>query len=619
VNRLARNLACALLGCASLLPWTSQAQSLDNYVVGKLAQYTQTGTAQLTANTGAPYQFNAVASLQGTLTTPASQIDQLAYVTADSSYEVLQNFTTQAAMDLVFPSGTYTFILFGQAPVNLTLTGDLYPPAPEIVEGTWNGSGALLVDPNNSYDIDFNAFPGFSTAGVAGQARFTVQSAVGAAVVDQSWVSLNSPVPAGVTIPGGTLTPGSYYTALLVYTTDTVVDETSVPGALLIASYSTTVAFSILAQAPAAIAPAATSQPSSQTIASGGTVVLSFAATGSPVPELQWFLNGAPVQSANGPTLVIFGATAADAGSYTCTATNASGSVTSAAAVLNVVATPDPGRLINLSARAEVGTGGNIVFGGFAIGPLGTAGSQPVLVRASGPALVAFSVPGTLPDPQLQLFSSSGAVLDTNEGWAGDTAIAATAAAVGAFKWTAVASHDAALALPLASGTYTAQVAGQSGDTGDALVEVYDATPAGTYLPSMPRLVNLSARVDVGTGANVLFAGFVIGGSTSITVLIRASGPAIAAAPFDVPGTLPDPQLTLQNPNTQAVLATNNGWEGDSNISEVAAYVGAFAWGDPSSHDSALLITLPPGSYTAEAAGASGDSGVAIVEVYEVH
>ena len=132
-------------------------------------------------------------------------------------------------------------------------------------------------------------------------------------------------------------------------------------------------------------------------------------------------------------------------------------------------------------------------------------------------------------------------------------------------------------------------------------MEVYDATPAGTYTPSMPRLVNLSARVNVGAGSNALFAGFVIGGQTSLTVLIRASGPAIAAAPFNVPGTLPDPELKLQNPSPGAVIATNSAWGGgDPEITRAASSVGAFTWNVPSSPDSAILITLPPGNYTAE-------------------
>jgi hypothetical protein len=326
-----------------------------------------------------------------------------------------------------------------------------------------------------------------------------------------------------------------------------------------------------------------------------------------------------PVAGATDSTLLISDASTA-VGTYTCVATNAAGSATSNPATVSLVSTSDPGHLSNLSARAQVGTGGNIVFGGFAIGPLGGAGSLPVLIRGSGPAIAAapFNVPGTLPDPQLQLFNSADTVLATNNGWGGDAGIMATAASVGAFSWSVPTSHDAALDQTLAAGAYTAQIAGQNGDTGDALVEIYDASAPGSFTTGGTRLINLSARVNVGTGSNVLFAGFVIAGNSALTVLIRASGPAIAAAPFNVPGTLSDPQLTLQNPSTQAVLAQNISWGGDSEVTNTAASVGAFHWSVPASHDSALLITLPPGSYTAAAAGTSGDTGVAIVEVYEV-
>ena len=361
--------------------------------------------------------------------------------------------------------------------------------------------------------------------------------------------------------------------------------------------------------------------PASQSVASGSTVV--FAAP-SNAASFQWMLDGSPipdgggVSGSGGPELVIAGATAANAGTYTCVATNASGSATSSPATLTVFATADRGHLSNLSARAEVGTGGNIVFGGFEIGPLGAGGQLPVLIRGSGPALAAFSVPDVLADPQLQLFSSADAVLATNDGWAGVAQVSSTASAVGAFPWTSQTSHDAALVETLAAGNYTAQISGESGDTGNALVEIYDASPAGSFTAGATRLVNLSARVDVGTGANVLEAGFVIAGDSPLTVLIRASGPAIAAAPFNVPGTLNDPKLTLQDPASQAVLASNTGWGGDPEVASVAASVGAFAWSVPTSADSALLITLPPGNYTAAAAGAGGDTGVALVEIYEV-
>jgi hypothetical protein len=123
----------------------------------------------------------------------------------------------------------------------------------------------------------------------------------------------------------------------------------------------------------------------------------------------------------------------------------------------------------------------------------------------------------------------------------------------------------------------------------------------------------------VGTGSNVLIAGFIVGGTTSKTVLIRASGPAIAAAPYSVAGTLADPQLQLYGHGSPSpLLATNAGWSGNPQIAAEAAAVGAFPWTDPSSKDSALLITLPPGAYTAQVSGAGGDSGVALVEVYDV-
>ena len=413
--------------------------------------------------------------------------------------------------------------------------------------------------------------------------------------------SVAAPTPTPTPIPGAATSP------------DLAVSTISNAGASFSASFAPYSATVISLTGPTA-PPAATGQPASQTVAAGSTTVFSFTASGAPTPTFQWFLNGAAIPSATSSTLVIGGATAANAGSYTCTATNSLGSVTSVAAALNVVSTSDPGRLTNISCRATVGTGANILIAGFVVGGAGTAGTEQLLVRGSGPALVPFGVSGTLPDPQLKLFSGAGTQIASNDGWAGSTQIASTAAAVGAFAWSTPTSHDAALLESLA-GAYTAQISGESGDTGVALAEVYDATPAGTYTATTPRIVNISARVQVGTGGNILIAGFAIGGSTSKTVLIRASGPALV--PFGVTGTLPDPQLQL-HAGDGSVIATNAAWGGNAQIASEAASVGAFEWSSPSSNDSALLITLPPGAYTAQVAGASGDTGVALVEVYEV-
>ncbi len=327
----------------------------------------------------------------------------------------------------------------------------------------------------------------------------------------------------------------------------------------------------------------------------------------------QWFLDGVAISGATNSSLVITDASSSDNGSYTCIATDSTGSVASAPASLNVVASSDTGRLIDVSCRALVGTGANQLVLGLVVGGQGTVGSELELVRASGPALAPFDVPGLLPDPQIVLNGSAG-VVASNAGWGGSAPISAAAAELGAFPWSDPSSKDSALLLPLSPGAYTAVVSGASGDTGVALAEIYDATPPEARSPTAPRLINISSRAAVGTGGNVLIAGFVIGGSTSRTVLVRASGPALTQ--FGVPGVLPDPQLVLNGAG--GALSTNNGWAGDKSVAAIASQVGAFTWVDPTSGDSAILVTLPPGAYTAVASGASGDTGIALIEVYDV-
>lgn len=387
----------------------------------------------------------------------------------------------------------------------------------------------------------------------------------------------------------------------------------------------------VLAGPFASAPPVITIQPVSQAVTSGDTVAFRVAATGTGL-TYSWNISsvnvGVPAQlgvygfltGTTGPTLVITGTGPLNEGSFTCTVSNSAGSVTSGAATLSVSSTSDVGRLINVSCRAPVGTGENALIAGFAIGGVAASGPEPVLIRASGPALTQFGLNGVLPDPQLQLYSlaSSAVLLGSDSGWGGEPAILSAAATAGAFAWTDPSSLDSALVETLAAGPYTANISGASGDTGTALAEVYDETPAGTFTPSSAHLVNVSARAAVGTGGNELVAGFVIGGTTSKTVLIRGSGPALDQ--FGVTGTISDPELQLYSVGSggSVLLADNDDWAGDPEISAAAAAVGAFAWTNPASFDCALLITLPPGAYTANILGINGASGVALVEVYEV-
>lgn len=180
-------------------------------------------------------------------------------------------------------------------------------------------------------------------------------------------------------------------------------------------------------------------------------------------------------------------------------------------------------------------------------------------------------------------------------------------------------SLDAALDESLDAGPYTEVITGNSGDSGIALGEVFDATPAGGRGPTTPRLTNLSGRSQAGAGAQALIVGFVVGGSASESVLIRASGPALT--PFGVTAPLADPELQLYRSNpdgTSTLIMTNTGWNANPQITVAADSVGAFSWGAIPTADSALLVTLPPGAYTAEIIGAGSDTGTALAEIYEI-
>jgi uncharacterized repeat protein (TIGR03806 family) len=269
-------------------------------------------------------------------------------------------------------------------------------------------------------------------------------------------------------------------------------------------------------------------------------------------------------------------------------------------------------RMINLSARAQVGTGADALICGFVVSP---GSNKTVLVRAIGPALAAspFNLTGTLVDPVLTLYgpNSSTAIAATNDNW--NSADAPTFTTNGAFMLPS-GSADAAVVARLAPGAYTAQVTAPNNATGLALVEIYDADSDS----AAAHLVNLAVRAQVGIGASALIPGLVIGNGAPKTVLIRAVGPGLAAAPFNVSGTLAEPVVTLFA-GSQSV-ATNRAWNSSSDaaaIREAARNVGAFALAE-GSRDSALLVALPPGAYTLQVSGANNTNGVALVEVYEV-
>jgi len=261
-------------------------------------------------------------------------------------------------------------------------------------------------------------------------------------------------------------------------------------------------------------------------------------------------------------------------------------------------------RLVNIAARVPYGGVAGTPITGFV---LSGSGSKTMLIRAVGPTLTSFGVSGVLVDPRLTL-NNGVANIATNDNWLAGDAAAMTAA--GAFALLP-GSKDAALLTTLTASGNTAPVAAPDGASGVVLLEVYDASSATT-----PALINASARAYVGTGENVLIPGFVIGGSGTLRMLIRAVGPTLAN--FNVAGVLADPTITLYRDKT--VLATNDNWSSAANASAIASTataVGAFTL-SASSKDAAVLMTLTPGSYTAVVSGVGATTGTALVELYVV-
>ncbi len=270
----------------------------------------------------------------------------------------------------------------------------------------------------------------------------------------------------------------------------------------------------------------------------------------------------------------------------------------------------------NLSTRAQVGTGGDILITGFNIGP---GANKTVLIRATGPALAGFEVGGTLADPRLELYSGATRMAE-NDNWStpvgsATPVVAADFSAVGAFGLTA-GSRDAALKVTLAPGPYTAQVSGVGNGTGVALIEVYEVGALNA------RLTNISTRALVGTGDNILIPGLSVSpGSGTRRLLIRAAGPTLGT--LGVGGALADPTLTVLSGTT--VVASNNDWgtpvgagaATPATLQAAFTQAGAFQFAG-GSRDSAVLADIGPGNYTIQVSGVGNTSGVALVEVYDI-
>ena len=252
----------------------------------------------------------------------------------------------------------------------------------------------------------------------------------------------------------------------------------------------------------------------------------------------------------------------------------------------------------NISTRLPVETGENVLIGGFII-----TGSTPkkVIIRAIGPSLAARGVAGALADPLLELHKPDGSVT-SNDNWKEDQA------AVEATTIPPERDEEAAIVATLAPGAYTAILKGKGDTTGVGLVEVYDLDSSGAAI-----LANIATRGRVQTGDNVLIGGFILGGSSNLTlVAVRALGPSLSETGLS--DVLPDPTLDLRDASGERMIFNDN-WQDDA---DAAAQLTANSLAPTRPEEAAIFTTLPPGNYTAIVAGKGGGTGIGLVEVYNI-
>jgi hypothetical protein len=327
-------------------------------------------------------------------------------------------------------------------------------------------------------------------------------------------------------------------------------------------------------------------------------------AIASPTPTATPTATAAPTATATATASPIASATATASPTATASATASPSATATATPTANPTATPTatPTQALNLATRMRVDAGDSAGIGGFII-----SGNAPkhVVVRAIGPSLTkfGFSSAEVLSDPTLELHGPGSFGTVTNNNWKDSQQ-----AQIQADGLAPTNDLESAIDATLPPGSYTAVVRGRAGTppAGIALVEVYDLDPAAS------KLANLSTRAFVGTGSNVVIAGFILGNGTSNDrVVVRGLGPSLSA--FGVPNPLQDPTLELRDQNG-SLLRSNNDWQDDP---VQAAQIAAAGLAPSNTKESAIAATLPPGLYTAILAGLNNGTGVGLVEVYD--
>jgi uncharacterized delta-60 repeat protein len=264
--------------------------------------------------------------------------------------------------------------------------------------------------------------------------------------------------------------------------------------------------------------------------------------------------------------------------------------------------TATPGSLGNISTRVRVLSGDNALIGGMIV--TGTS-SKKVIIRAIGPSLTDFGIPGALQDPTLELYQGDTLVA-SNDNWRISTQQAEIQNSGLAPSKDA---ESAIIATLMPNQNYTAIVREKNGTTGVGVVEAFDLEPG-----TASKLGNISTRGFVDVDDNVMIAGLIVSPSngTSTKVLVRALGPTLGD--FGVPAFLANPTLDLVNASG-TVIRSNNNWKDDA---QQRALIEAAGLEPIHDEEAALVETVAPGAYTAIVRGSNRTTGVGLVEAYNL-
>jgi hypothetical protein len=259
----------------------------------------------------------------------------------------------------------------------------------------------------------------------------------------------------------------------------------------------------------------------------------------------------------------------------------------------------------NVSTRLPVGVDDNVLIEGFIVqGPAGS--TKKIIVRAIGPSLASFGITDALENPTLEIRDGNNATIATNDNWRttqiGGIITADQSQEIATSGATPSNDNESAIIANLAPGSYTAVVAGSGRTVGTGVVDAYDLSAA-----SPARLANVATRGLIQPSDKLMIAGFIIQNGP-VRAVIRAIGPSLSD--FGIANALPDTTLQVKTENGTTVIE-NDDWQTDQKAELEQT-------GLQPSHpfEAAVVVTLPPGQYTAQVRGKPETTGIGVAQVY---